>query len=69
MSETNNAPSPSPANKLPDELQISTGSEICFKDAVELAAMIRKRELSATEVMAAFLSQIKRVNPKVNARD
>ncbi|MEK6287086.1 MAG: amidase [Acidobacteriota bacterium] len=46
---------------------MSTGSEICFKDAVELAAMIRKRELSATEVMAAFLSQIKRVNPKVNA--
>src|SRR5262245_31758607 len=29
--------------------------------------MIRDREVSATEVMTAFLSQIERVNPKVNA--
>jgi len=29
--------------------------------------MIRDREVSATEVMAAFLSQIERVNPQVNA--
>ena len=41
--------------------------DICFKDAVELAARIRNREVSATEVMTAFLSQIERVNPKVNA--
>ena len=41
--------------------------DICFKDAVELAAMIRNREVSATEVMTALLSQIERVNPKVNA--
>jgi amidase len=38
-----------------------------FKDAVELARMIRKREISAMEVMTAFLAQIKRINPKVNA--
>src|SRR5574341_2214319 len=41
--------------------------EICFKEAVDLARMIRAREVSATEVMTAFLAQIKRVNPKVNA--
>src|SRR5262245_52908386 len=42
-------------------------TELCFKDAVELARMIRAREVSASEVMTAFLSQIERVNPKVNA--
>lgn len=41
--------------------------EICFMDAVELAARIRDRELSAREVMTAHLEQIARVNPKVNA--
>jgi len=46
---------------------MSTSSDICFKGAVELAGMIRNREVSATEVMTAFLSQIERVNPKVNA--
>jgi amidase len=40
---------------------------LCFNDAVELARMIRTREVSATEVMAAFLAQIERINPKVNA--
>jgi amidase len=42
-------------------------TDICFKDAVELAAMIRNSDVSATEVMTAFLSQIARVNPRVNA--
>ncbi|HEU0179370.1 MAG TPA: amidase [Blastocatellia bacterium] len=42
-------------------------TELCFKDAVDLARMIRAREVSASEVMAAFLSQIEWVNPKVNA--
>jgi amidase len=42
-------------------------SELCFKDAVELARMIRQKEVSAAEVMSAFLAQINRVNPKVNA--
>ena len=45
----------------------STGDDICFRGAVELAAMIRRKELSAVEVMAAHLRQIARVNPKVNA--
>ncbi len=46
---------------------LSSQNEICFKDAVDLARMIRLREVSVTEVMTAFLAQIKRVNPKVNA--
>ncbi|MGH2560617.1 MAG: amidase [Thermomicrobiales bacterium] len=41
--------------------------EICFQTAVELAGHIKRRELSAREVMAAHLEQIARVNPKVNA--
>jgi amidase len=41
--------------------------ELCFTGARRLARMIRKREVSATEVMKAFLGQIERVNPKVNA--
>jgi amidase len=48
-------------------MQTCTSSDICFTDAVELSRLIRNRELSATEVMTAFLSQIERVNPKVNA--
>jgi len=42
-------------------------TELCFKDAVDLARMIRDREVSASEVMTAFLSQIEQINPKVNA--
>ena len=42
-------------------------SELCFLTARELAARIRKRELSAREVMNEHLAQIERVNPKVNA--
>jgi amidase len=41
--------------------------EICFLTATELTRRIRAKELSATEVMEAHLTQIERVNPKVNA--
>jgi amidase len=41
--------------------------EICFAGARELAAAIRTRKISAREVMLAFLAQINRVNPKINA--
>ena len=41
--------------------------ELCFLPATELAAMIRTRKISAVEVMRAHLTQIERVNPKVNA--
>ncbi len=35
--------------------------------AVEMAALIRAKKLSAREVLAAHLEQIERVNPSVNA--
>jgi amidase len=44
-----------------------TTNELCFLDAHELAARVRRKELSAREVMQAHLDQIARVNPTVNA--
>src|SRR5512132_437239 len=41
--------------------------DLCFMSGRELARLIRARQLSAREVMAAHLEQIARVNPKVNA--
>ena len=41
--------------------------ELCFKTAMGLTALIRRREVSVREVMTAHLEQIERVNPKVNA--
>jgi len=46
---------------------MNTTTELCFKDAVELARMIRDKEVSATEVMTECLSRIELINPKVNA--
>jgi len=40
---------------------------LCRIDAVPLAAMIRRREVSAREVMAAYLDHIEAANPRVNA--
>jgi len=40
---------------------------LCFTSARKLAGSIRARRLSAVEVMRAFIAQIERVNPKVNA--
>ena len=42
-------------------------SEICFMSAVEMTRRLRRKDLSAREVMAAHLAQIERVNPRVNA--
>jgi amidase len=41
--------------------------ELCFTSAGELARLIRARQLSAREVMAAHLAQIDRLNPTLNA--
>jgi len=40
---------------------------LCFTSAVEIAALIRARKLSAREALAEHLKQIDRVNPQVNA--
>jgi amidase len=44
-----------------------TAYELCFTPAKKLAAMLRAKKLSASEVMKAFIAQVERVNPKVNA--
>src|SRR6266699_6681971 len=44
-----------------------SSSEICFLRAVDILNLIRKKKLSAREVMQAHLKQINRLNPKVNA--
>jgi amidase len=41
--------------------------DIPFASARRLARLIHARKLSATEVMRAFIAQVERVNPKVNA--
>ena len=45
----------------------SRPSELCDLSAIELAARLKKRDVSARDVMAAHLARIERVNPKVNA--
>jgi amidase len=40
---------------------------LCFTSARELADQIRTRKVSAREVMSAFLAQIRRLNPSLNA--
>ena len=42
-------------------------SDICRTSAVELARLIRAKELSARDLVRAHLAQIERVNPSVNA--
>ncbi len=45
----------------------TSGDALCDMTAVELAARLRRREVSAVEVMRAHLARIERVNPRVNA--
>ena len=45
----------------------SSAADLCFTSASDLVALIKTREVSAREVMAAHLERIARVNPKLNA--
>jgi amidase len=42
-------------------------SDICFASARKLVRLLHARKLSAAEVMRAFIAQVERVNPGVNA--
>jgi amidase len=42
-------------------------SLLCLRPATELAELVRTREVSAAELLAAHLDQIERLNPHVNA--
>ena len=44
-----------------------TDRDLCFQTATTLAKLIKTKKVSATEVVKAFIAQIERVNPKVNA--
>jgi amidase len=44
-----------------------SGDDLCYMSAIDLLARIRRKQVSAREVLAAHLAQIERVNPKVNA--
>lgn len=46
---------------------MSPMTDLVFQPARKLARLIRARELSTVEVMEAFIAQVERVNPKVNA--
>ncbi len=46
---------------------MSANTELCFTPARTLARLIRARDVSISEVTQAFIAQIERVNPKVNA--
>jgi amidase len=41
--------------------------ELCDQTAVQLAALVRARRVSARELLSAHLARIERVNPKLNA--
>jgi amidase len=46
--------------KVPD-------TDLCYRDATELARLVRSRAISATELLEAHLARIERVNPTLNA--
>jgi amidase len=59
-----------PANAMPSETtpqSLQSRDELCDLSARELALRIRRRQVSAREVMLAHLARIERVNPRVNA--
>jgi Asp-tRNA(Asn)/Glu-tRNA(Gln) amidotransferase A subunit family amidase len=45
----------------------SSLEDLCFTPAIELAARIRRRELSPVELMNAVLARIERLQPQLNA--
>ena len=48
-------------------VQAGSPDELCELSAIELASRIRRKQVSAREVMSAHLARIERINPKVNA--
>lgn len=46
---------------------VSGREEVVFQSATSLAEAIRKKEISSEEVVKAFIGQIEKVNPKLNA--
>ena len=57
------------ASAQPAKVAIAAGAgdELCDLSAIELVARMRRKQVSAREVMTAHLARIERVNTKVNA--
>ncbi|MFI5156543.1 MAG: amidase [Chitinophagales bacterium] len=45
----------------------ASDSDLCYMNAVDMAALLRTKKISAREVMTAHLKQISKINPAVNA--
>src|SRR5688572_15815152 len=56
-----------PGMELIRESGQRSAEELCDLPATELAARIRRKDVSAVEVMAAHLARIERVNSRINA--
>jgi amidase len=56
-----------PQEHLPRRTEDHMNGAVHYTDATELAARIRRRELSAREVVQAHLDRIEQVNPQLNA--
>ncbi len=52
---------------LPAAAAAASGPDLCFLSATEMARRLRRKEISARELLEAHLRQIERVNPQVNA--
>jgi len=48
-------------------MSLTTAPELCFLSARHLASLVRSRQVSARELMTAYLWQIERINPSINA--
>jgi Asp-tRNA(Asn)/Glu-tRNA(Gln) amidotransferase A subunit family amidase len=46
---------------------VPSADPIYYKDATELASLIRAKQLSSREIVQALLDRIAAVNPKINA--
>jgi Asp-tRNA(Asn)/Glu-tRNA(Gln) amidotransferase A subunit family amidase len=58
---------PVPAGQASRAPATTPALELCAMTAVELADRLRRKQVSAREVMTAHLAQMERVNPRVNA--
>ena len=52
---------------LSNDSSVVAPDELCDLTAIELASRIRRKQVSAREVMTAHLARIERVNPRLNA--
>ena len=55
------------AQGLAAQKRTASMPDLCFLTATELTRKIRRKEVSAREVLTAHLKQIERINPQVNA--